>query len=111
MRNRTLKKRIQVTAKALAPANTISLLSYVAITLFIAYVLCVVLTVYYATLQTELVATIRENESGITDLERTYYDGVSVVSSTNPLGQGYVRPTDVHYAEQKSASGLTFAGN
>lgn len=78
--------------------------------LFVAYVFCVVLTVYYATLQTELVATIQHMEGGITELERSYYDGVSILSSTNPLGEGYVRPTDVHYEQEKNSLGLTFAG-
>ena len=109
MRKRSLKKRILAQTKALAPASTVSLLSYVAISLFLVYVVCVVLTVYYATLQTEMVATIQNGESGITDLERSYYDGVSAVSSSNPLVQGYVRPSDVHYEQARKAPGLTFA--
>lgn len=94
-------------SKALAPANTVSLLSYIAISFLVAYLCCVVLTVYYATLQTEMVATIQDTESGITELERTYYDGVSAVSSTNPLGQGYVRPHDVHYEQEKKTPELS----
>lgn len=110
MRKKTLTKKILERSKALAPASTVSLLSYVAISFCIAYVCCVILTVYYATLQTEMVATIQDTESGITELERTYYDGVSAVSSTNPLGQGYVRPHDVHYEQEKKSSGLSLVG-
>lgn len=110
MRRKSRTALIIKQAKTLAPANTISLLSYVAGALFVAYVCCVLLTVYYATLQTDLVASVRDTEGGITTLERTYYDGVEAVSSTNPLIQGYVRPTDVHYATEQKPSVLTFAG-
>lgn len=110
MRKKSRTTIIVKNVKALAPANTISLLSYVAGALFVAYVCCVLLTVYFATLQTDLVASVRDTEGGITMLERTYYDGVEAVSSTNPLVQGYVRPTDVHYATEQKASVLTFAG-
>ena len=110
MRKKTLTTQILSRAKGLAPESTVSLLFYVASALFAGYVCCVILTVYYATLQTSLVATVRDTEGSITILERTYYDGVQAVSSTNPLGQGYVRPSDVHYAQEKKTSGLTFAG-
>ena len=110
MRKKTLTSRIVAQTKAYAPDSTASLLSYVAMALFSIYVCCVVLTVYYATLQTELVATIRDTEGGITELERTYYDGVQLLSSTNPLQQGYVRPTEVTYAQAKPSVGLSFAG-
>ena len=110
MRKKPLTSRILAQTKACAPDSTVSLLSYIAMVLFGVYVCCVVLTVYYATLQTELVATIRDTEGGITQLERTYYDGVQLVSSTNPLQEGYVRPTEVQYAQAKPPAGLTFAG-
>lgn len=110
MRKKTIMQKIVQNTKACAPNSTASLLTYIATILAVAYVCCVVVTIYYAAVQTELVATIQETESGITKLERTYYDGVSVLSSTNPFGQGYVRPTEVRYEQAKTSSGLTFAG-
>lgn len=95
---------------ALAPESTVSMLSYLAVSLFIAYVCAVVLTVYYATLQTGMVADIRDHEASLTALEHTYYDGVARVSSTDPHGQGFVTPQDVRYISARTSEGLSFAG-
>jgi hypothetical protein len=93
------------------PDKTVSNLSYTASGLFIVYVFFMIATVYFATLQTSLAASVRETEGGITQLEKSYYDGVAVVSSANPHGAGYVTPSDVRYAEARTSTGLTFAGN
>ncbi len=70
----------------------------------------VVLTVYYASLQTSLVANIHEHEGSITNLESTYYEGVAKISSSNPHEEGYVTPTEVRYVSERTSQGLSFAG-
>ena len=83
---------------------------YLATALFATYIGAIVLTVYFASLQTTMVASIREHQSDITALESTYYDGVARISSANPYGEGYVTPTEVHYVSERASSGLSLAG-
>lgn len=92
------------------PDKTILFLSYSAGALFVIYIACVLVTVYYATLQTTLGATMRDTEGSITSLEQKYYQGVASISGSDPKGAGYVTPTDVVYSEVRTSSGLTFAG-
>lgn len=104
-------KRILVSrVRALAPSSTTSALIYIAVALFAAYVACVILTVYYASLETTLTASIRENENAIVLLEDRYYDGVAKISEANPYGEGYVTPSEVRYVALRTSDGLSLAG-
>ena len=105
------KTHRRTTLALIMPDKTLMVLSYMSIALFLTYVVFIVVTVYFATMQTGLAANVRQTEVGITALEKQYYDGVSQVSSADPHGAGYVTPTEIHYAQARISSGLTFAGN
>jgi len=107
---RVRKKNLLTVARTLTPTSTVSLLTYVTVVLFIAYIVAVIMTVYFATLQTTLVATIHEHEGAIIELESTYYEGIAHISSANPQTEGYVTPTDVTYITERTSHGLSFAG-
>ena len=93
------------------PDKTLVILSYVASLLLVSYIVLVLVTVYFATQQTALSASMRETEGSITALEKSYYDGVALLSTSDPRGAGYVTPSEVRYAEARVSTGLTFAGN
>ena len=104
------KTRHTLRTSMVMPDKTVLFLSYAAAALFVLYIACVLVTVYFATEQTALAATMRETEGSITSLEQKYYEGVAVISGSDPRGAGYVTPTDVVYSEVRTSLGLTFAG-
>jgi cytochrome oxidase assembly protein ShyY1 len=91
------------------PDQTIRVLSLGAAGIGMLYVALVITTVVLATWQTSLVARVHETEGNIAALEATYYASVSELNATNPIGEGYVAPTEVHYTEARPTVGLTLA--
>ena len=89
------------------PDRTISLLSYVAGALVCAYVALVVVTVTYATVQTDLALSVRDTESAISTVETDYYAQVSRLSATDPSSMQLQKPRVVSYATLLQAPSLT----
>ena len=109
-RKRPLGAQVRALARGGMPDKTVQLLFWAAGSIGFVYVTLVIVTVYFATWQTALAASVRETEGTITLLETTYYSSVAQLSSTNPMTLGYVIPTEVQYAEAR-ANGLSYARN
>jgi hypothetical protein len=77
------------------------------------YMVLMVMTISFATWQTESVNSVRSAESAIGTLEANYYTAMNHASSLNPATLGYVAPTQVEYVAEatSNSSNLTFAGN
>lgn len=73
------------------------------------YVVVVAMTMYFASVRTELSAASRELESEIAVLETKYYDAISRISSTDTLSEGYVTPIAVEYVAKGKEPTLTRA--
>lgn len=89
------------------PDRTISLLSLLAGVAGCAYVALVVVTITFATLQTELALSVRNTESEISMLEARYYDQVDMISSTDPHSMNLGKPARVTYAPLLEAPNLS----
>ncbi|MEK7100031.1 MAG: hypothetical protein AAB883_02750 [Patescibacteria group bacterium] len=89
------------------PDRTISILSYTACGLVLAYMVLMVSTVSLAAYRTDLASNVRDAESAISDLERSYYVAIDQVTETNPAVLGLVKPHTVTYATQAPTNALT----
>lgn len=92
------------------PDRTVTFLSVSAGALFTVYILFVVLTIVFATRQTDLSMQLRDTEGRISELEMSYYAQVAKDNASSPASIGLVQPTEVEYAVAKPASDLSFAG-
>ncbi len=92
------------------PDKTVRMLSYVAVGLVVSYIGLVIATVYFATWQTSLAASVRATEGSIATLETSYYAAMARVTSTDPHALGLVAPNAVHYATEEAPASLTYAG-
>ena len=80
------------------PDRTLSVLSILAGACVCAYVVLIVITVTFATMQTELALSVRTTESSISQLETRYYNQVGVISDTDPHTMNLGKPARVTYA-------------
>lgn len=80
------------------PDRTISVLSILASLTVCAYVALVIVTVTFATMQTELALSVRTTESEISQLETRYYNQVGMISATDPHSMNLGKPARVTYA-------------
>ena len=103
-------KKSQSLVLPVMPDKSVTFLSFVAGAMFVAYVVLMIVTVMFATVQTSLALSMRETEGSITELETTYYASIAKVNATSPTAEGYVAPTDVKYAQKSVAPDLSFAG-
>lgn len=94
------------------PSRTIPVLSFTVGILLLAYMALVVVTVVFATWQTDATSSISDAQAAIGTLESQYYASIGSLDSTDPATLGYVQPKDVEYvAASNLPDGLTFAGN
>lgn len=110
-RRTTVRSQIRALAHAGMPDKTITMLASLAGVIAFVYVVLVIVTVYFATWQTSLAATVRSTEGNLSQMESTYYSSIASLNATNPIAAGYVQPSEVKYAEAKAASGLSYARN
>ena len=77
------------------------------------YVVLMVSTIFFASLQTEEMSYVRGSESKIGTLEANYYTAINKASNLSPATLGFVAPVEVKYVAtaQTVSSELTFAGN
>lgn len=89
------------------PSRTISILSYVAGALVMAYLGLVIVTVSMAAWQTNLAMQIHETESDLARLEARYYAMVAQIDQTDPESLGLEEPARVLYATTQAAPVVT----
>jgi hypothetical protein len=89
------------------PDRTISILSYAAGALVVAYVALVISTVALAAWRTDLAEAVRDTENEISALERDYYGTIERIGRTNPASLGLVKPRAVTYAAMAVPPGLS----
>jgi hypothetical protein len=92
------------------PDRTSTFLTYAAGIIFITYLVLVIVTVTYATMQTSLALQVRDTEGSISKLETAYYSEVARESATSPASVGLAAPVEVQYATAQKAQGISFAG-
>jgi hypothetical protein len=92
------------------PDRTITVLSLAAGLIFITYIVLVIVTITFATIQTSLAASVRDTEGALSALETTYYASLAREDASTPASAGLVAPTVVEYAIAKPAPGISFAG-
>ena len=93
-----------------ARSSRISLyLGIAASALLATYVVLMVSTIMFASLQTQLAQNIQTTQMEITKLESKYYDAISTMDTVDPHALGYVTPRTVSYVAATPTSGLTFA--
>ncbi len=91
------------------PSKTITLLSYGCAVLAVAYVALVATTIFFATIRTDLMVSIRSMESTVASLETEYYDAIARLSATDVGAAGFVSPTAVEYVAAAGAPAVTRA--
>jgi hypothetical protein len=112
-----MSKRIKRTrlSRALAipamPDQTVRFLTLSAGLIFAFYIMLVITTVAFATMQTSLAVQVRETEGHIAALESTYYAAIAVQNATTPGSAGMVAPAAVTYAVEKPANSISLAGH
>lgn len=89
------------------PDRTLSILSYTASSLVVAYLVLMVATVSFAAWRTDLAEAVRDTENAISTLERDYYDTIERVGATDPASLGLVKPRAVTYAAMTVPAGLS----
>lgn len=92
------------------PDRTVMMLSFAAGIIFFMYIVMVIVTVTFATVQTGLAAAVRTTEGEIAQLETTYYAAIAQQNAATPASIGLVAPESVTYAIAKPTSGLSYAG-
>ena len=94
------------------PTRTIPLLSAAAGTLLLTYMALVVVTILFATWQTQAASSISDAQAAIGSLETQYYASVGALDSTDPTTLGFVQPAQIVYvAAANMPEGMAFNGN
>ncbi len=89
------------------PDRALTILGASVAVLISTYVALVVVTITFATMQTELALTVRNAESAIGVLESSYYQKVGVLSATEPSSMNLHKPVAVRYATMVTAPSLS----
>lgn len=105
-----LRSRSATLALPEMPDRTILVLTWTASTLFALYLMFVIITVVFATMQTTLAVKVQETQSSISSLESTYYADLARENSMTPAQIGLVQPSEVKYATERPTA-VSFAGN
>lgn len=91
------------------PSRTITVLSIGCAVLAAAYVALVAATIFFATIRTDLMVSIRSMESTVASLETEYYDAIARLSATDVAAAGFVNPVTVDYIAAAGAPAVTRA--
>ncbi len=77
------------------------------------YLVLMVMTIFFATWQTEAMNSVRLSEGQIGNLETSYYAAMDHASALSPATLGFVTPTRIAFVPSASnaSAGLSFAGN
>lgn len=73
------------------------------------YVVLMVTTIFFATLQTKMVHSIEETRGSIERLETEYYAAITRIDATDPAAIGLVTPKEITYVTAARDTNLTFA--
>lgn len=91
------------------PKNAIAILSLSCGASFAAYLLLVLATVFFASMQTGLALEAREAESRIAALETEYYGAIDRLSGADLASAGLGNPKKVEYVSLHGAPAVTRA--
>ena len=91
------------------PNRLIPILSLACGSTFVVYVVLVIATIFFASLETQLSASGRETESRISSLETEYFEAIAKLHTTNVVSAGYNNPVRVEYVAASGKSTVTFA--
>ena len=91
------------------PNKTLTYLSISGIVLLVLYVGLIGTAIFFATLRTELSASLRETETRVGALETEYYQALSRLNATDVESIGYVTPVNVAYIARDGVSAVTRA--
>lgn len=91
------------------PSKTITVLSIGCGALAVAYVALVAATIFFATIRTDLMLSMRTMESSVAALETEYYDAIARLSATDVAAAGFVDPVAVEYVAAAGAPAVTRA--
>jgi len=73
------------------------------------YVVLMVTTIFFATLQTKLASSIGDTRASIERLESQYYATIARIDATDPASIGLVAPRQITYVTEARDTNLTFA--
>lgn len=91
------------------PSKTITALSVLSICMLVAYVACIATAMFFATVRTELSASVRQVETRVGALETDYYDAITRLNAMDVTSIGYVTPDDVEYVALDGSPTVTRA--
>lgn len=89
------------------PNRLISSLSIACGAMIALYLVLVVMTIFFASWQTELARSVRETEGKISTLEAKYYVTISALHNANPAAAGFVQPHTVAYVASAARPALS----
>lgn len=91
------------------PNRAITYLSISCGVLLTAYVALVAVTIYFATMRTELTSALRDLESNVSALETDYYGAISKLDAIDVTSAGFVTPLKVGYIAENGTPTFTRA--
>lgn len=112
--NRTMNLRRTRSHQGLAaslalPDRIVPLLGTLCAMLAGLYLILMVTTIFFATLQTKLAANIQDTRVSIERLESQYYAAIARIDATDPGSIGLVAPDRITYVTAARDTNLTFA--
>jgi len=96
-------------ADLFVPRRLTPLLAGGSAVLFAAYLALVAATIFFATAETRLAASIRGTETRIGTLETEYYDAIGKISDADVSAMGYRAPVKTQYVSAEGAQAVTMA--
>jgi hypothetical protein len=77
------------------------------------YIALMVMTIFFATWQTEAMNSVRVSEGQIGNMETSYYAAMDHASELSPATLGFVTPQRIAFVPSAvdTSTGLSFAGN
>ncbi len=91
------------------PKHTLTSLIVLTVLLLCTYVAGMALTIFFATMKTELTAQIESAETRVGALETGYYDAIAELNATDMQVVGYVAPKQVAYVTRDGKHTVTRA--
>lgn len=91
------------------PNRSVFYLTIAASLLLATYVVLMVSTIVFASLQTKLAQNVQEAQMDITKLEASYYAAIGLFEAMDPYALGYVAPEDVAYVQAAQPAAVSFA--
>lgn len=91
------------------PNRLITYLGFSCGTLFAAYAALLIATIFFATWQTGLAASMRESEARVMALETEYYEAIAQLNATDVSAIGFYTPSKTEYVAEAGSPTFTLA--